>query len=276
MKGLSQLHWGGPKAECKEASQGSGCQGCTGRSHFHGGTRAAVTKAWKENCRGWEGRARAQSLRMQSRWRGQSPAAPNPAPALGSKSGLERPDNPLPGSSPHWVCSNEPRAGHIPRCEVRAGAGSPARPSRSPQCSGPHSFRSLDAFSLGTAVNCGVDWGPADHSASADRKSCAPSPTQCRKPTSLALFRRLARGGGALWCLHQSGRGPRPPPITAWLLRAAVQEPLLDTARRSSGSCARGGSGGRLRFQRRRPGESSSLGGLSRVRGRLRVPTGGN
>lgn len=91
---------------------------------------------------------------------------------------------------------------------VRAGS------SLGPQCSGRHSFRSLDSFSLVIAVHHGCRFGAATivHPPQA-LTAVLRAPLCCI--ASLLSSPRVR--SGAMWCLHQSephGAGPRPPLIT--------------------------------------------------------------
>lgn len=114
---------------------------------------------------------------MQSRWRAE------PVPLLGARApeplkpgrAWRRPSaTPVQRSRPGSKKYREPtprflpRTGFAPSCRAPAisqtagrtqAPGAGARPSHGPQCSGRHSFRSLDAFSLGTAVHRGCRLG---------------------------------------------------------------------------------------------------------------------
>lgn len=183
---------------------------------------------------GWEGRARGQSLRMQSKWRSElmwllgTPALP--PLALGSRFRSENArEHTAQFPSPTGFATTCPAPAISQTVKGAQAPGVRAGSSLGPQCSGRHSFRSLDSFSLGIAVHHGCRFEAATivHPPQA-LTAVLRAPLCCI--ASLLSSPRVR--SGPMWCLHQSephGAGPRPPLITARLLLATVREPRLET-----------------------------------------------
>lgn len=124
-----------------------------------------------------------------TRPRPQSPAEPGnaPAPPLSSKSGSEMARERTLRIPPNTVFAPTRRA----KCAQAPGAQ--AGLSRGPQCSGQHSFRSLDAFSLGTAVHRRYRFRARTIVRPPQtRRAALQDPLSCPTPTPLASSHRLA------------------------------------------------------------------------------------
>lgn len=194
----------GADGERKGNSQGSRPPGMqSGLLKSYGGTLATVTKGWKENRHGVGGCARGQAKGCkvdgadsvpligthapEAPKPGRAWQRPSPAPPLSSKSGsemargrtLRMPLNTVFGPTRRAKCAQAPGA--------RPG------PSRGPQCSGQHSFRSLDAFSLGMAVHRRYRFRARTilHPPQT-RRAVLQDPLSCPTPTPLAFFHRPA------------------------------------------------------------------------------------
>lgn len=171
-----------------------------------------------------------------TRPRPQSGAMPGNAPAS------PRPWVPNPGlkwpKNAHFASLPTPgvhQRGRRAKCAQAPGVR--AGPSRGPQCSGQHSFRSLDAFSLGIAVHRRYRFRARTIVRPPQtRRAVLQAPLSCRAPTPLASFCRLAWGAEPCGVppiraspLGGCGARPRPRPHHSLALPAAVQEPRLGT-----------------------------------------------
>lgn len=147
--------------------------------------------------------------------RGTAHSTPAPPRPRAPDPGVKRPENPLPGSLPALGCPYMPGAGHFPKCAVRAGARRPVPPQPWPtmlwEAQLPFPRR---LFS----------WRPPRPG----RQAVLPRPHQ-RCSRTLSGGRSLGRLAGGVGLRSTSANqaallaggeaGPRPPPITAWLLR---------------------------------------------------------
>lgn len=148
-----------------------------------------------------------------------APWHPSPAPALGSRFRSENArEHTAQFPSPTGFATTCPAPAISQTAKCAQAPGVRAGSSLGPQSSGRHSFRSLDAFSLGIAVHHGCRFGAATIVHPPQALTAVLHAPLCGRNHIFSLLSSPRVRSGAMWCLHQSephcwagtGRGPGP------------------------------------------------------------------
>lgn len=135
-----------------------------------------------------------------------APWHPSPAPALGSRFRSENArEHTAQFPSPTGFATTCPAPAISQTAKCAQAPGVRAGSSLGPQCSGRHSFRSLDSFSLGIAVHHGCRFGAATIVHPQALTAVLRAPLCC----IVSLLSSPRVRSGAMWCLHQSNRTGR-------------------------------------------------------------------